>query len=94
MDCRNGFLGISTPIPTQSSSTYLFPVSRSIFVLMGELIGATESVSPVVALLFPFIPVLILLGFWAAAGGGFIDDDDDDEPRGGKMIPITVPAGA
>ncbi len=44
--------------------------------------------------MFPFIPVLILLGFWAAAGGGFVDDDDDDEPRGGKMIPITVPAGA
>ena len=49
---------------------------------MGELIGATESVSPIVALVFPFIPVLILLGFWAAAGGGFVDDDDDDEPRG------------
>ena len=61
---------------------------------MGELIGATESVSPIFALVFPFIPVLILLGFWAAAGGGFVDDDDDDEPRGGKMIPITVPAGA
>jgi len=88
------FIGISTPVSTQSSSTYLFSVTRSIFILMGELIGATESVSPIVALLFPFIPVLILLGFWAAAGGGFVDDDDDDEPRGGKMIPITVPAGA
>ena len=88
------FIGISTPVSTQSSSTYLFSVTRSIFILMGELIGATESVSPIVALLFPFIPVLILLGFWAAAGGGFVDDDDDDDPRGGKMIPITVPAVA
>ena len=61
---------------------------------MGELQAATEAVNPIWALVFPFIPVLILLGFWAAAGGGFIDDDDDDEPRGGKMIPITVPAGA
>tara|TARA_B100000287_G_scaffold278295_1_gene262233 strand:- start:2492 stop:2677 length:186 start_codon:yes stop_codon:yes gene_type:complete len=61
---------------------------------MGELQAATEAVNPIWALVFPFIPVLILLGFWAAAGGGFVDDDDDDEPRGGKMIPITVPAGA
>jgi|TARA_B100001996_G_scaffold379275_1_gene364786 hypothetical protein len=59
---------------------------------MGELQAATEAVNPIWALVFPFIPVIILLGFWAAAGGGFIDDDDDDEPRGGKMIP--VPAGA
>ena len=61
---------------------------------MGELQAATEAVNPIWALVFPFIPVIILLGFWAAAGGGFVDDDDDDEPRGGKMIPITVPAGA
>jgi hypothetical protein len=65
---------------------------------MGELAYATESVSPVWALIFPFIPVLILLGFWFAAGGGFNDDDDDDF-SGGKgirvtqMQPVTVPAG-
>ena len=45
---------------------------------MGELQLATETVSPVWALIFPFIPVLILLGFYFAAGGGFNDDDDDD----------------
>ena len=45
---------------------------------MGELQAATESVSPVIALIFPFLPVLILLGFYFAAGGGFNDDDDDD----------------
>ena len=50
---------------------------------MGELVYATESVSPVWALLFPFFPVLILLGFYFAAGGGFNDDDDDDS-QGGK----------
>ena len=45
---------------------------------MGELQAATEAVSPIWALIYPFIPVVILLGFWAAAGGGFNDDDDDD----------------
>ena len=66
---------------------------------MGELITTTEAVSPVWALLFPFFPVLILLGFWFAAGGGFNDDDDDDF-GGGKGIrvmqtqPVPVPSGA
>ena len=67
---------------------------------MGELISATESVAPIWALLYPFIPVVILLGFWAAAGGGFTDDDDDDNFGGGKgvrvmePVPVTVPTGA
>ena len=66
---------------------------------MGELQAATESVSPAIALIFPFLPVLILLGFYFAAGGGFNDDDDDDF-GGGKGVrvmqpqPGTVPAGA
>ena len=66
---------------------------------MGELQAATESVAPIWALLYPFIPVVILLGFWAAAGGGFNDDDDDDF-GGGKGVrvmqpqPIPVPSGA
>ena len=68
---------------------------------MGELQIATETVSPVWALVFPFLPVLILLTFWAAAGGGFNDDDDDDFGGGkgirvGQMepVPVTVPTGA
>ena len=66
---------------------------------MGELITTTEAVSPVWALLFPFFPVLILLGFWFAAGGGFNDDDDDDFGGGkgvrvGQMQPVPVPSGA
>ncbi len=66
---------------------------------MGELISATETVSPIWAIIFPFIPVLILLGFWAAAGGGFNDDDDDDFGGGkgirvGQMEPVPVPTGA
>jgi hypothetical protein len=66
---------------------------------MGELQLATETVSPVWALLFPFIPVIILLGFYFAAGGGFNDDDDDDFSGGkgiriSEPVPIPVPAGA
>ena len=64
---------------------------------MGELQAATESVSPIWALIYPFIPVVILLGFYFAAGGGFNDDDDDDF-GGGKgvrvMEPVPVPSGA
>ncbi len=68
---------------------------------MGELISTTEAVSPFWALFFPFVPVLVLLGFYFAAGGGFNDDDDDDFGGGkgirvGQMepIPVTVPTGA
>ena len=60
---------------------------------MGELQAATESISPIWALLYPFIPVVILLGFYYAAGGGFNDDDDDDF-SGGKGIRISEPAYA
>ena len=67
---------------------------------MGELVSATEAVNPIWAVVFPFFPVLILLGFWFAAGGGFTDDDDDDNFGGGKgvrimePVPVTVPSGA
>ena len=66
---------------------------------MGELQAATESVAPIWALLYPFIPVVILLGFWAAAGGGFTDDDDDDFGgcKGVRVMqpqPVPVPSGA
>ena len=66
---------------------------------MGELMYATESVSPVWALLFPFIPVLILLGLYFAAGGGVYDDDEDDFGgckgiRVAEPVPVTVPSGA
>ena len=67
---------------------------------MGELVSATEAVNPIWAVVFPFFPVIILLGFWFAAGGGFTDDDDDDNFGGGKgvramePIPVPVPSGA
>ena len=66
---------------------------------MGELQATTEAVSPVIALIFPFLPVLILLGFYFAAGGGFNDDDDDDFGggigiRAMEPVPVPVPSGA
>ena len=68
---------------------------------MGELMYATEATSPFWALFFPFVPVIVLLGFYFAAGGGFNDDDDDDfggckGVRLGQMepVPVTVPTGA
>ena len=65
---------------------------------MGELMYATEATSPLWALLFPFIPVLVLLGFYFAAGGGFNDDDDDDFGgakgiRAMEPVPVPVPSG-
>ena len=66
---------------------------------MGELMYPTESTSRIWALLFPFIPVLVLLGFYFAAGGGFNDDDDDDFGvgkgiRAMEQVPVPVPSGA
>ena len=65
---------------------------------MGELVSATESISPIWAVIYPFIPVVILLGFYYAAGAD--QDDDDDSFGGGKgvrvmePVPVTVPTGA
>ncbi len=57
---------------------------------MGELQSATESISPVWAIVYPFIPMLILLGFYYAAG---VDKDDDDQTGGkGMMQPVYVPS--
>ena len=66
---------------------------------MGELQATTEAVSPVIALIFPIIPVLNLLGFYFAAGVGFYDDDDDDFGgckgiRAMEPVPVPVPSGA
>ena len=64
---------------------------------MGELQAATEAVSPIWALIYPFIPVVILLGFWAAAGGGFNDDDDSQGGKGMRVMqpqPVPVPSGS
>ena len=65
---------------------------------MGELQSATESVSPLLAILWVFYPmaVVVLIELFLRA----ISNDDDDDSQGGKGIrisepvPVTVPTGA
>ena len=64
---------------------------------MGDLSAATESVSPLVAVLWVFYPMaaLVLVELILRA----INDDDDDQDggkgaRGGQMQPVAVPSGA
>ena len=65
---------------------------------MGELQSATESVSPLLAILWVFYPmaVVVLIELFLRA----ISNDDDDDTGGGKGIrvqqpvPVTVPSGA
>ena len=57
---------------------------------MVELQVASESISPIWAVIYPFIPVVILLGVYYASGA---DQDDDDQGGGkGMMEPIYAPA--
>ena len=65
---------------------------------MGELQAATESISPLLAILWVFYPmaVVVLIELFLRA----ISNDDDDDTGGGKGIrvqqpvPVTVPSGA
>ena len=66
---------------------------------MGDLAAASDSISPMVAILWVFYPMatLVLIELIHRA----INDDDDDQD-GGKgirirqqeMVPATVPSGA
>ena len=61
---------------------------------MGDLSAATESVSPLVAVLWVFYPMaaLVLIELILRA---FNDDDDDDGGKGIRIQqPVTVPTGA
>ena len=61
---------------------------------MGDLSAATESVSPLVAVLWVFYPMaaLVLIELLLRA---FNADDDDDGGKGVRISqPITVPTGA
>ena len=63
---------------------------------MGELVYATESVSPIWALLFPFFPVLIVLGFYFVMGGGFNDaggTGGNYQDMGGGGTNVSMPGG-
>jgi len=66
---------------------------------MGDLSAATDTISPLMAILWCFYPIgaLVLVELIMRA----INDDDDDQD-GGKgirirqqeMVPVTVPTGA
>ena len=65
---------------------------------MGDFIAATDSISPLTAILWCFYPMatLVLIELIMRA----VNDDDDDDFQGGKgvrvgqMQPATVPSGA
>jgi hypothetical protein len=56
---------------------------------MSDFTAATDSISPLVALLWVFYPMgaLVLIELFLRA----LDGDDDDDQDGGKMIPATLP---
>ena len=65
---------------------------------MGDLSAATDSISPLVAVLWGFYPMaaLVLIELLLRA----FSNDDDDDTNGGKgvrisqPVPVTVPSGA
>ena len=61
---------------------------------MGDLSAASDTISPLVAVLWVFYPMaaLVLIELLLRA---FNDDDDDDGGKGVRIAqPITVPTGA
>ncbi len=56
---------------------------------MSDFTAATDSISPLVAVLWVFYPMaaLVLIELFLRA----INGDDDDDQDGGKMIPATLP---
>ena len=61
---------------------------------MGDLSAATDTISPLVAVLWVFYPMaaLVLIELLLRA---FNDDDDDDGGKGVRITqPIAVPTGA
>jgi len=65
---------------------------------MGDFVAATDSISPLTAILWCFYPIgaLVLVELILRA----VNDDDDDDFEGGKgvrvgqMQPVPVPSGA
>tara|TARA_R100001594_G_scaffold21466_3_gene41347 strand:+ start:180 stop:371 length:192 start_codon:yes stop_codon:yes gene_type:complete len=63
---------------------------------MGDLVAASDSISPLAAILWVFYPMaaLVLIELILRA---FNDDDDDDGGKGVRvrqMQPVAVPSGA
>ena len=65
---------------------------------MGDLVAASDSISPLTAILWCFYPMaaLVLVELIMRA----VNDDDDDDTNGGKGVrimqpqPVPVPSGA
>ena len=64
---------------------------------MGDLVAASDSISPLTAILWCFYPMaaLVLIELIMRA----VNDDDDDQDGGkgarvGQMQPVAVPSGA
>ena len=65
---------------------------------MGDLVAASDSISPLMAVLWVFYPMtaLVLIELHLRA----FNNDDDDDTNGGKgirvgqMQPVPVPSGA
>ena len=65
---------------------------------MGDLVAASNEISPIVAILWVFYPMaaIVLIELLLRA----FSNDDDDDTNGGKGIrisqpvPVTVPSGA
>tara|TARA_B100000029_G_scaffold174996_1_gene171867 strand:+ start:1894 stop:2091 length:198 start_codon:yes stop_codon:yes gene_type:complete len=65
---------------------------------MGDLVAASDTISPLVAVLWVFYPMaaLVLIELILRA----LNNDDDDDTNGGKgirvgqMQPVPVPSGA
>tara|TARA_B100000886_G_scaffold244197_1_gene171559 strand:- start:74 stop:253 length:180 start_codon:yes stop_codon:yes gene_type:complete len=52
---------------------------------MTEFYSASSSISPLIAILWCFYPIAVLLIIELLLGGGF--DDDNDDQDGGMLIP-------
>ena len=61
---------------------------------MGDLSAATDTISPLTAVLWVFYPMAALVLIELLLGA-FNDDDDDDGGKGIRVTqPLTVPSGA
>ena len=60
---------------------------------MENLFDSTSSISPILAILWCFYPIGILVLLELVLGGGF-DDDNNDDQDGGMLIPAYASSKA
>ncbi len=54
---------------------------------MADLYSTSSSINPLIALLWCFYPIALLILVELLLGGGF-DDDNNDDQDGGMLIPV------